>query len=770
MSPTDSRFHRFFNRKLSITPADTRVLVVDSDGSHARFVSSCLSRAGYPVDTAFSLDQAFELLQNPPRKQGSSSSTLSDIPEGDGVADAYPALDYSLIIVDISSVPSNDLLKRIRVDQKLSHLPVIMMVGSDEMALAYACLRAGADDYLVKPVLELLEEERAQRITLESKVKKLQDQVSAAVETPLNLITRAVSSLLTNEDSRMSDEARDTLRGILEGLKSSNLYRPAFEKVINDADLDADTKSWLSSEVLRDNVEVSSHRRSVRARKLSSSRRLDILSLPEVQTPPSPEGKRMAVDGDGPASDTPSIKDRRPPRPTVAPLPLSSAALSSAVDYSRPERGYPSAASPSASQHTTTVAQTIIPTSPSLIPASPLFNASPFAVAEVDPYSLSSIELPATLPEPSHMPLLKTWSFDVWSYTHSELIVFLMDIFADIGLLSLLSIQPDIFLAFLADIERGYSIHDNQYHNFRHAFDVTQAGYLFLKTCGGEDDPHYQIRVHQAQEAQFAQPAEPPNSAVLQTFEFTDMERLAFLLACLCHDLCHDGKTNNFHIQTHSPIAFLYNDQSPLENYHAHNAFVLINKHGLLAQLPRQTQLEIRTLIIRCILSTDLAKHVEVMTRFNEILSSFAPADKEHRTRTLEMLMKCADVSNVIRPLHLAKGWADSIQEEMFEQGDVERELGLAVSGFGDRHNPQSARLGITFTDYMCAPLFRTVGKGLQSMGDFIQFVAVTSNYWRGVLQGSNGATGDDVSGPSAVASSSSSSEQPAATTSTSQT
>ena len=47
--------------------------------------------------------------------------------------------------------------------------------------------------------------------------------------------------------------------------------------------------------------------------------------------------------------------------------------------------------------------------------------------------------------------------------------------------------------------------------------------------------------------------------------------------------------------------------------------------------------------------------------------------------------MKCADISNTVRPLHLAREWSNQIQQEMFNQGDLERKLGLPVSAFMDR-------------------------------------------------------------------------------------
>ena len=40
------------------------------------------------------------------------------------------------------------------------------------------------------------------------------------------------------------------------------------------------------------------------------------------------------------------------------------------------------------------------------------------------------------------------------------------------------------------------------------------------------------------------------------------------LVSTLVHDVDHNGLNNNFHINSQSPLAVLYNDISVLENHH----------------------------------------------------------------------------------------------------------------------------------------------------------------------------------------------------------
>ena len=52
----------------------------------------------------------------------------------------------------------------------------------------------------------------------------------------------------------------------------------------------------------------------------------------------------------------------------------------------------------------------------------------------------------------------------------------------------------------------------------------------------------------------------------------------------------------------------------------------------------------------------------------------------------LQNMIHCADLSNPTKPLSLYRQWTDRIMQEFFEQGDIERELGLDISPMCDRH------------------------------------------------------------------------------------
>src|SRR4051794_38485078 len=54
----------------------------------------------------------------------------------------------------------------------------------------------------------------------------------------------------------------------------------------------------------------------------------------------------------------------------------------------------------------------------------------------------------------------------------------------------------------------------------------------------------------------------------------------------------------------------------------------------------------------------------------------------------LQLIVKCADISNAAKADTLYEGWRLRITDEFYRQGDREREQGLPVSKFMDRSAP----------------------------------------------------------------------------------
>ena len=84
-------------------------------------------------------------------------------------------------------------------------------------------------------------------------------------------------------------------------------------------------------------------------------------------------------------------------------------------------------------------------------------------------------------------------------------------------------------------------------------------------------------------------------------------------------------------------------------------------------------------------------------------------------------MIHCADLSNPTKPLQLYRQWTDRIMQEFFEQGDVERQLGLDISPMCDRHTATVEKSQVPPTVY------QPVEPGFQKPRFFVFFFFFTN-------------------------------------------
>ena len=133
-----------------------RILVVDDDPDHLGVVSSILEESGYQVERAEDAEQALARVH---------------------------AFDPSLVLTDLR-LPGMDgveLLERVR--EGMDAVEVIVMTGHEDMTSAIGAMRAGAFDYVVKPIeVDALQDLvsrclRERRLNLEARKKKAPEGV-----------------------------------------------------------------------------------------------------------------------------------------------------------------------------------------------------------------------------------------------------------------------------------------------------------------------------------------------------------------------------------------------------------------------------------------------------------------------------------------------------------------------------------------------------------------------------------------------------------------
>ncbi len=226
------------------------------------------------------------------------------------------------------------------------------------------------------------------------------------------------------------------------------------------------------------------------------------------------------------------------------------------------------------------------------------------------------------------------------------------------GLLAHYRLDPIVVWKFFFLVEQGYHS-SNPYHNAVHAADVTQAIHCFLQ----EDA----IRRH-----------------------LTPMEMMAALVAAVCHDLDHPGKSEKFLIATGNPLACMYSNSSVLENHHWRSAVAALWESGMMHALDEESgeRRRFQELVREVILATDISRQGEFLARLRLYLDGELEMDlsaAEPRHFVLQIAMKCADISNPCRSWNISRLWSHRASEEFFRQGDRERELGLPVTPICDR-------------------------------------------------------------------------------------
>lgn len=125
---------------------------------------------------------------------------------------------------------------------------------------------------------------------------------------------------------------------------------------------------------------------------------------------------------------------------------------------------------------------------------------------------------------------------------------------------------------------------------------------------------------------------------------------LTLLITAIGHDVGHPGVNNNFLITLNAPLAQLYNDRSVLESFHCAAFSQILRRYWPVAF----EEIKMRKLIISSILATDMGLHFDYMKKLadaqttpNAALSDERAAD-EQRSLACALLIKCADISNVV--------------------------------------------------------------------------------------------------------------------------
>jgi hypothetical protein len=302
---------------------------------------------------------------------------------------------------------------------------------------------------------------------------------------------------------------------------------------------------------------------------------------------------------------------------------------------------------------------------------------------------------------------LQNWAFTALSRETEELLRLTFRVFEDFGLLKHFGISDEIFKTFLLAVKCNY--HDNPYHNFCHVVDVLQCCYYLLKVALNGRIPALLGPTH----------------------------LMGLLIACLCHDLGHPSFGNVFIKESEHPLSILFNDTSVLENYHALVLFSILRcplydwTCGVDFQGGKK---ELRKCLIGCILGTDMSNHFDFIEKFNESFPPLHGLEREldggEKIQLATALIKCSDISNVLRPFSIAKSWGVALLNEFLLQGDYEKLLGLPVGPLNDRETIKTGTAQHRFLTVVAAPLYRVVAQKIDGLEYFDQWIQENAQNW----------------------------------------
>ena len=174
-------------RKERITEAS--ILVVDDNESNRVLLSRRLARQSHRVDAAADGLEAMDMIQGN---------------------------DYDCILLDVimPGLDGYQVLEKVKADQRLRHVPVIMISAMDDIDSLVRCIEHGADDYMTKPFDPILLgarvnaclEKKQLRDQEQSLIHRLQDEQAMVEKLLLNILPERVAERLKNGESPIVDQ------------------------------------------------------------------------------------------------------------------------------------------------------------------------------------------------------------------------------------------------------------------------------------------------------------------------------------------------------------------------------------------------------------------------------------------------------------------------------------------------------------------------------------------------------------------------------------
>ncbi|XP_034670133.1 dual 3',5'-cyclic-AMP and -GMP phosphodiesterase 11 isoform X1 [Drosophila subobscura] len=303
---------------------------------------------------------------------------------------------------------------------------------------------------------------------------------------------------------------------------------------------------------------------------------------------------------------------------------------------------------------------------------------------------------------------LHDFKFDDIHFEDDDTLKACLRMFLDLDFVERFHIDYEVLCRWLLSVKKNYR--NVTYHNWRHAFNVAQMMFAILTTT-----QWWKI--------------------------FGEIECLALIIGCLCHDLDHRGTNNSFQIKASSPLAQLYST-STMEHHHFDQCLMILNSPGnqILANLSSDDYCRVIRVLEDAILSTDLAVYFKKRGPFLESVEQPLShwVGEEPRALLRAMSMTVCDLSAITKPWEIEKRVADLVSSEFFEQGDMEKqELNITPIDIMNREKEDELpMMQVNFIDSICLPIYEAFATLSDKLEPLVEGVRDNRGHWIDLADG----------------------------------
>jgi hypothetical protein len=195
---------------------------------------------------------------------------------------------------------------------------------------------------------------------------------------------------------------------------------------------------------------------------------------------------------------------------------------------------------------------------------------------------------------------------------------------------------------------------------------------------------------------------------------FSNYEIFGLIIGMLAHDVGHFG-LNNMYIAKYMPdMIEKFGASSTLEYFHLSKTNEIIEKTGLINDLPLSYQTQILSIVETLIIATDPLTTSSLIKE--DIESSTVTHTKtrldgtytHHQNNKIKLIAKCADMAHFIRDAYVHQKWSQKITDEFHHQGDLElKTYGSITIPLCNRKGCNIVKSQIWFIQNYVLPLFK---------------------------------------------------------------